>query len=317
MFPNLLYTSIKNSVLIKPSLNTKPQEDTKYCGSFVVQNNNYAKVPGKPYLPIFKGYDGTSEDYNMPMRTSFFRDSETLEIATGLLKRNFPQGASILDYACSDGEEAISILALLDGDDENKYEIIALDKSSSAIKEAKKGRYREARGHGDEAFLFNPYEDMISGKNRKLKDKFLKIMDETTRNEKRIYGYTVKEKYQDKIKFQPFEQGDIFDINKLTTSKPVGAVFFRNAMYQLFGRGFDYANQKNIYAQRETITDLVDEVYNKLESGGVFVLGNCIEDQHFNSFIAGYITKKMPDSFVPINNHNILRKIPTVWLKLK
>lgn len=317
MFPSSLYTPIRSSVPIKPSLNQISQQNYECCECKVLQDNNCSIPFLKPYLPNFKGYDGTSEDYNMPMRTSFFRDSETLEIATGLLKRNFPQGASILDYACSDGEEAISILALLDGDDENKYEIMALDKSSSAIKEAKKGRYREARGHGDEAFLFNPYEDMISGKNRKLKDKFIKIMDETTRNEKRIYGYTVKEKYQDKIKFQPFEQGDIFDINKINTSKPVGAVFFRNAMYQLLGRGFDYANQKNIYAQRETIIDLVDEVYNKLEPGGVFVLGNCIEDQYFNSFIAGYITKKMPDSFVPVNNHNILRKIPTVWLKLK
>ena len=317
MFPNSLYTSIKNSVPIKPPLNTKSQEATKYCGSSVVQNNSYAKAPVKPYFINFKGYDGRSEDYNMPMRTSFFRDVETLEIATEVVKRKFPKGATILDYACSDGEEAISILALLDGDDENKYDIIGLDKSSSAIKEAKKGRYREATGYGDEGFLFNLHEDMISEKNRRLKDKFLKIMDETTRNEKRIYAYTVKEKYKDKIRFQPCEQGDIFDIDKVITSKPVGAVFFRNAMYQLFGRGFDYADQKNVYTQRETIMDLVDEVYKKLEPGGVFVLGNCIEDQHFNSFIVGYINKKMPDSFIPLNKPNMLRKTPTVWMKVK
>lgn len=294
----------------------------KQTGSnFVVQNNilseNLQRVLSKHCLVNFKGYDGMSRDYNMPMRTSFFRDIKTLELATGVIRRNFPEGASILDYACSDGEEAISILALLDGDDENKYDIVGLDKSASAIEAAQKGRYREAMGYGEEGFLFNPYDGVISEKNKKIKEKFRKIMDETVRNEKRIYGYTVKEKYKDKIKYEPCEKGDIFAISELETQKPVGAVFFRNALYQLFGRGFDYADINKVFAQRETVIDLVDEVYNKLAPGGVFVLGSCSEDKHFNALITNYIRQKMSDSFMSLNHQDIGRESPTVFMKVK
>lgn len=275
------------------------------------------QISSNNYLVNFKGFNSVSADYQMPMCTSFFRDINTLSLATETIKKNFPDGAAILDYACSDGEEAISILALLDGDDENKYDIIGLDKSSSALIAAARGRYREAVGYGDEAFLFNTHENVISKNKLELKKRFLKIMDETTRTDNRVDGYRVKDAYKNKIKFESCEKGDIFDISKIETEKPVGAIFFRNAFYQLFGKDFDPDDRQELNEVKPAIVDLMTEICNKLEPGGIFVSGSCYKDTQINNYISYYFQRKMPGLFIPLNNQNNPKEAPTVWMKVK
>ena len=125
-------------------------------------------------------------------------------------------------------------------------------------------------------------------------------------------------KLNDKVKDNlEFRAGDIFKVDEEKTDKKVGAVIFRNAFYHLMdsydGQNLftgDIAEQQreldkefftdeeiesmneqneSIYAkkslgEKQTIADeIIDKAYNKLEVGGVFVLGNSANE---NIFIA-------------------------------
>ena len=53
-------------------------------------------------------------DENNYSDTCFYRDADTLDCAATLLEKTFPKGTDILDFASSNGEEAISLYSLID-----------------------------------------------------------------------------------------------------------------------------------------------------------------------------------------------------------
>ena len=61
----------------------------------------------------FTSLKATAEDENKFLDTLFYRDLSSLVSFSRMMKETFPNGADIMDFACSDGEEAISIYTLL------------------------------------------------------------------------------------------------------------------------------------------------------------------------------------------------------------
>ena len=85
--------------------------------------------------------------------TSFYRDPKTLFEATKILLEHFPGGCDILDFAGSNGEEAISLYSFLNDKEECKYKIYSYDTSEKAIALAKKGVYTVYRPWSFDFFL--------------------------------------------------------------------------------------------------------------------------------------------------------------------
>lgn len=271
-------------------------------------------ISAKHYIANFKSDLYRSKDYNQPLTTCFFRDMETLGQAVETIKRNFPKGATILDYACSVGKEPVSILALLDGDDRNLYDIRGLDRSSTSISYAKSGKYSASNMKSD-SFIFKKSLIPTKESERYLRDKLLKILKETKPDKDGNRTFEIVRKYKNKIYYEPNKNGDIFDISKLKTEKPVGAVFFRNALYQVM------KEKSNGYQDVDSpiflLYDLVDDIYEKLAPGGVMVLGNCAEDKHYNGMVNIHIRNKMGGNFIPLNGQNPRWFAPTMWMKVR
>lgn len=233
--------------------------------------------------------------------TSFYRDPRTLADTTKHLQEAFPDGCDILDFAGSNGEEAISLYTFLNKDNKNKYKIYSYDTSEKAIDLAKKGVYTLYRPMSFDQFLMSDFnfEYLLPGSVEYVKgirDSFSSIMERTKKPEHTINDtdfveyiktfpqysmeyYKIKDKY--KTDFD-FEVGDINDIENLAKDKKVGAVLFRNAMYietDNFGPNqFDFKYDVNLN-KRNIIENLVAKVHKILEPNGVFVLGN-IEKDH-------------------------------------
>ncbi len=261
--------------------------------------------------PNFKGLLCCDASTKEPIDSWFFRDYKTLERAAQEIKHEFPNGTNILDYACSNGEEIISMKALLP---ENQYKIIGYDKSTHALKLANKGIYTVFSNWYD-SFLLP--EEKTQGKFEDLKKYFHSVMEEITPpvedrfiNNKagffdiknRITGfkeifYKLKDNHADNIDIR---RGDIQYIEKNRIPN-VGAIFFRNALYQIvdnniteslngtFNRSSEY--QKPVIEQ---IKEFVDKIYTKLEKGGIFVIGDHIKDHLF-------ISDKFADQLAPEN----------------
>ena len=80
-----------------------------YCKkSLLTQNNLRAN-----YMISFKSLKATSEREYMHLGTSFYRDFDTLAKASLYLKETFPEGTDIMEFAASNGEEAITLHSIL------------------------------------------------------------------------------------------------------------------------------------------------------------------------------------------------------------
>lgn len=214
--------------------------------------------------------------------TGFFRDLTTLNSAVEILKTNFPDGAEILDYACSDGEESISLLALL-GKDKKKFDIKAFDTSRKMISRAKKADYSIFTGYWDD-FLFHPSsvldkdkrQAMLAFYNMMRKDKTSEYLAKNLQSPQyyKQAFYTLKDKYKGDIEYN---EGSIENIDMLNAEKPVGAVFFRNAFYHVFrpedGNEYNYKEMSSL-EKIEKADEIIDKIDNVLEPGGIFVMGN-------------------------------------------
>ncbi len=185
-------------------------------------------------------------DNGAPIDSAFFRDYEALEKTGEILKTNFPDGAEILDYACSDGEEAISLYALL-GNDRNKFKITGIDVDKDAIRLANQGVYSLFGNYLDSYLMPNANRN---DNEQRLSDMFYEIMEPANEPDELlntspnfITTIAVAEpKLRGPIYFQPkeevkrnleFKMGDICKINEENTDKKVGAIIFRNAFYHL------------------------------------------------------------------------------------
>ena len=232
-----------------------------------------------------------------PLDSWFFRDYTTLKTATDEIKNSFPQGAEILDYACSNGEETISLKALLP---DTKYKITGFDTSESALKLANRGVYTVFSHWYDSFLLPNTYP---KSKEAHLKNSFYNIMEETFPapqdrliNNKKAYFdikksipeflekfFCINSEHKNSIDIR---RGNISNLDKYRTSNPIGAVFFRNALYQMIGNDLNESIEQRkttefIYNKKDIINNFVDKLYSKLDKGGVFVIGDHIKDHLF------------------------------------
>ena len=86
----------------------------------------------------------------------------------------------------------------------------------------------------------------------------------------------------------------------------VGAIFFRNAIYQITGNDLNgilkYGDNPNIDLNKSNIIQkLIEKVYQKLEIGGIFVLGDHTQE---HIFIADKYTR-VEDTILYNKNRNI------------
>lgn len=226
--------------------------------------------------------------------TYFYRDLYTLLNAGRILNETFPEGADIMDFACSNGEEAISIHSLINDKNKGNYKLYCYDKSPKAIDLAKKGVHTVYRPGSGDGFILNKYQkDEVYDDVMRC---FNEIMEETKRPDYNINDpefirfimghpdfkikyYKIRDEYKDNFKF---ETGNIFKIDKLGPKK-AGAVFFRNALYiptQNYGLDeFDCLVREKSVNKRKVINHIVDKVYDKLLPGGIFVVGES-EKEH-------------------------------------
>ncbi len=301
----------------------------------VVQNNtvalNTTKLPQYSYLPAKISFNGLMRMSagSKPIDSSFFRDYDALIKTTETLKENFPNGAQILDYACSDGEEAISLYALL-GDERDKFKITGVDLNEDAIELANNGIY-SVFGNYLDTFLMPGAQK--TQKEEELSKMFNGIMEPTEKPDEKLNTspnflmsiMQAKPEFQKEIFFKlnddvknnlEFKTGDIYKLNEENGDKKAGAIFFRNAFYHLL-ENFDGENifkgdthnaalnelgedsfseeeiqemkmfikkdDKTLEEKQKIADEIIDKVYEKLETGGVFVLGDALND---NIFIA-------------------------------
>lgn len=266
--------------------------------------------------------------------TSFYRDPRTLADTTKHLQEAFPDGCDILDFAGSNGEEAISLYTFLNKDNKNKYKIYSYDTSEKAIDLAKKGVYTLYRPMSFDQFLMSDFnfEYLLPGSVeyvKEIRDSFSSIMERTQKPEHTINDtdfveyiktfpqysmeyYKIKDKYKTDFNF---ELGNINDIENLAKGKKVGAVLFRNAMYietDNFGPNqFDFEYDANLN-KRNIIENLVAKVHKILEPNGVFVLGN-IEKDHI--YVADNSAKEEEKFFLNSFFVDIFKESP-LWQAL-
>lgn len=232
---------------------------------------------------------------NLSEDTAFFRDLGTLNAAVDILKSNFPDGAEILDYAASDGQEALSILALL-GKDREKFDIKAFDTSYHLISHAKNGCYSIINGYWDD-FLINFFKSKSERKATRAFNKIMKkdiidcgnSLEHNNAIRSRDYEcnnfYNVRPKYANAIKY---DVGSIENIDEIGSKKQAGAVFFRNAFYHVF-RPMDpdspiksYNHEQYREMSYDEIVEKSNEIIGKvdkiLKPGGIFVMGDVIHE---------------------------------------
>ncbi|HNW26132.1 MAG TPA: CheR family methyltransferase [Candidatus Gastranaerophilaceae bacterium] len=96
---------------------------------------------------LFRGYRGTVKQVESNNKaddcindSSFMRNLDSLGFVCDYLKKEFPKGANIADFACSNGDETYSLGILLhDCNKDKKYKITGYDISTKAIEDAEKG----------------------------------------------------------------------------------------------------------------------------------------------------------------------------------
>ena len=249
----------------------------------------------------FTSYNKLDKKTGLSTSTSFYIDYPALQKSAEIINKTFPQGTNIIVYAGSNGEEALSLNTLLKN--KSNYQIYSIDPSSEAIDYAKRGIYAIHPNMHD-GFLINNDKDK---KQEFLSKKFHKHFTEIPKPKERIDNVT------DSIYCLCFGEKEIFpqkyfvpnysiknnihyikdNINNIKSFNPkshegkVGAIFFRNAFYQVIKndlRGvIHYGDKPDLdLNKRQVLNELInDKIYNKLEIGGILVLGNHLQEHLF------------------------------------
>ena len=237
----------------------------------------------------------------------FNRDGKTLQKASDEIRANFPNGADVLIYGCSTGEENISFKTYLP---ESKYRAIGYDTSGSALRLGKRGVYSVFSGWYDSYLLPFDSKREIKGKYPdeyenllKFREKFYDITYEVPAcneyrdiNNKTDYMklkysnpsfvekyYCLRSNYKNQMDLR---HGNFLDVGKVRKERPVGGISFRNALYHLCENNvnevlnFDTPSG-SIKNKKNLIENLVNGVYRTLDDGGVFVIGNHLKEHLF------------------------------------
>ena len=273
--------------------------------------------------PSFKSYIKLNQETNLSVATSFYHDLETLKKAVEIIENNFPDGADVLVYAGSNGEEAISILSMFKNPE--KYGIYSIDICSEAIEYANRGIY-SVHSAAKDGFLVDNNEN-FSADEQMAKNNFSKVVTKIEEppfklnnitdpiyylryGEEKCYTekfYELNPSVRKKIKFV---EGDIRDIKTFKTEKPVGGIFFRNALYHLTNNDlsgvFTYGDEPDKETNKlEVLQSLVNDVDEKLAPNGIFVLGNHTQE---HLYIADKYTPA--DNKVPCGDNIELMTVP-------
>lgn len=296
-----------------------------------IQGLNYnTEKPAQSRLPVQnRASFGTilgAGSRGLPLGTNVFRDFPTLDFAANYITKTFPNGTNILDYACSTGDEALSLAVLLERANRQKlFKIIGLDVDPLAIEVAKKGLH--SISYKDPDTLIDSHSPKLADLFKRLM-KYLKPTDEILppglssasfeedmflRNHKKLDGI---------LEFRAPEEGDVLRATSFEPEKPVGAVFFRNALYQLTGN-----NCKNLDHDASFVSKVADAIHSRLDKNGIFVIGNHEKDHLYLSKRNNQevLTRKTNEilsahkGFRPIQISKIRKYdtfTPTVWKKV-
>lgn len=229
-----------------------------------------------------------------PIDTDFFRGINTLKTAVNYILRKYPRGTNILDYACSSGEETLS-LAMLLGD---RYRIIGLDSDSDAIKLAKNGIH-SVFSDCEDSFLLG-HESKLTREQAYLKQLFHKYFSPTEEPEcslnnssgylSRVISARFKEEHfkmesaaTRHVEFRDPAVGDVLNVDSFEPTKRVGGIFFRNAFYHLTGNNISEILKGGtiIKPDTEKIAKIVDRVHSRLDDDGIFVIGSHTKEHLF------------------------------------
>lgn len=241
----------------------------------------------------------------------FNRDIKTLERAADEIHSSFPNGADILIYGCSTGEENISLKMLRP---EDSYRVIGYDNSVDALRIGKRGVYTLFSNWYDSYLL--PVSDFFALENdsskllkqicqrtNELRKRFHKFMYEVPasrefrdiNNKSSFMGikyntknfvekfYRVREEFREQIDLR---YGNFLNVGQVRKERPVGGIFFRNAIYHLCKNNvnevlnFDAPPQS--FANKEMLMEnIVKGLYKTLDDSGIFVIGNHIKEHLF------------------------------------
>lgn len=260
--------------------------------------------------PAFTSLERSDVNTGVPLHSGFYRDVPTLVESVSLIENEFPNGTTILDGACSTGEELISIYSLISKNRE-KYNFIGFDLSDDALNIANKNIYSVIQDFGD-AFLIN---SKCSAKENELKRNFYEVMVKTAKPDFQLNHFALErledldvdyfrmsDEHRKNINFQ---KSDINEIDTFQPDREVGAIFFRNALYMMVNNSLhkglydkNYANEQDIN-RAEILGSLVDKIYDRLASRGIFVLGE-IPAEHVY----------FADKNTPRNNRVMIDNIP-------
>ncbi len=261
--------------------------------------------------PSFTSYNKLNPKTNLSVSTSFYHDFPALQKAVDIIEKNFPNGTDILIYAGSNGEEAISVDSMLKYPE--KYNISSIDPFKEAIDYANRAYYG-VHALDDDGFLINTMGKTLTPEQLWLRSNFYKNVEKIPKPKQNLNNmqdeifninfpgleiqsyYKLKPEVKQRIKFV---RGDIRNINSFpvqTENGKVGAVFFRNALYHLTKNDLTgilkYGDKPNMNINKtEILKNLAKDINNKLDIGGIFVMGNHTQE-HF------YIA----DKYTPIEN---------------
>ena len=127
----------------------------------------------------------------------------------------------------------------------------------------------------EEVPAFSEYNDINN------KSQFNSLRDKTDFFYEKFYR--LKEEYKSLIDLR---LGDIMSVGKYNKKGPVGAIFFRNAMYHLcqnnINEVFDYSERpKMAINKKDALKDLVRGIHKTLDLNGIFIIGNHIKEHLF------------------------------------
>lgn len=255
--------------------------------------HQYQRQTNFPQHIAFKSLSRVVDgDLLKPIDSLFYRDAGALSRTKQILQKFFPDGGVVIGGACSNGEELLSLVSLVENPD--KYRFWGVDVSKDPIELAKKGVYTIFTGFPD-SFLIESNRS-LSKPYTELKRLFLNVFQSTMKPDFVINNspnytnlckspsfqenfFKVRDEFKDKIQFS---QGDIKDIDQFNTNdEPVCAVLFRNAFYHVLdnyithlirGETIPIPIPKDI--NRQAITDnIIEKVHKKVAKNGVLVMG--------------------------------------------
>ena len=291
---------------------------SKYCYSYSPRTHPNLTFKGCTETTTLPNAGKNTDDLCVH-ETYFFRNIDTLNYTTDYIKKVFPNGTNIAEFASSTGEEAYSIAMLLkDSNKDKKYKIFGYDITPRII-EQMDSRLYEITPNKSETFLVSDYHTQsreqenlkkifydhfekipkewqyfeYSPKN--IKKLLLKLDSSKNEIEKTALKYMIsysKIPIQDKWGqfFIPkkdvfkdvvsFETKDISELGeKYELNENTGVVFFKNAFYHIIGFGSYKENRPVDLALANKVTE---EINKNLDKNGIFVVGSLIRDHLYN-----------------------------------